>query len=236
MRLRWLLPLGAMLCLCLAAQGGDPIDTKSAVGFLVGDREVLPYNPRPGDLVLCDNLSKFHHFAFMCAKTKAPIHAALVIAREDGTPILLDLTGPTVITAKVCLLEIQPRLANYPGPVMVRRIREPLTAGQCDEMIGFARSQVGKRFAIGRIVLQASPFNAHHGMGRSLFGNTYFNRNRWFCSELVVAAGTKAHLFEPSTLPANGTFPRDLAFDETRDLSALYHPAAHWVADKKFAE
>ena len=241
MRLRWLLPIGAILYQCLVVHGAPEDAAKPSVGVLVCPREspqgvsqneVLPYDPRPGDIVLCDNHSKLHHFVFKFAKTKAPIHASMVIAREDGTPVLLELTGPTLLSAKVCILDLEQRLSTYPGDVMIRRIREPLSTEQCDEMIRFARSQVGKTFAIGRVVLQGSPFNAHCGMRRMLFGNTYFNRHRWFCSELVVAAGTKAHLFEPDTMPANATFPRDLAFDETRDLSALYHPPAPWVVNK----
>ena len=61
----------------------------------------------------------------------APIIARFaLIARPDGTPALLELTGPRTLTAKVCIVDVEPRLTNYPGIVMVRRLRQPLTAEQ----------------------------------------------------------------------------------------------------------
>ena len=244
---RWLLSAMALFSLGLFVKGQDivpasgknfPSIGRLSAGYLIipqgpnSPGQCVPYLPQPGDIVLYDNRNKFHHFVYKIAHTKAPIHASIVINREDGTPALLELTGPLCITAKVVIMEVQPRLASYPGPIMVRRLREPLTPEQSHEMTSFAQAQVGKRFALGRILLQATPFNAHAGVLRSLCGHTYLNRNRWFFSEMVVAAGTKANVFDPKVHFANATYPRDLAFDETMDISSHYHPPLEWVADR----
>jgi hypothetical protein len=115
---------------------------------------------------------------------------------------------------------------------MVRLLREPLTPEQSRDMTQFGQSQVGRGFALHRCMLLGTPFCPKLGIRRACFGRTYFNRHRWFCSEMVVAAGTTAHLFDPHMHPANATRPRDLAFDETMDLSALYHPVQPWTADR----
>jgi hypothetical protein len=65
---------------------------------------------------------------------------------------------------------------------------------------------------------------------RELFGYTPTSRHRWFCSELVVAAGASAHLYEPTAYCANATVPRDLAVDERMDLSQLFYPPVPWTA------
>src|SRR5437016_3646341 len=111
MRSRWLIPVGALLCLCLAAHGDEPaVASKRSAGYLVmprepgqaatpftltnrekGDKgantrsELLPYEPQPGDIILYDSFSKFQHFIYRFARTSAPMHASMVIAREDGT-------------------------------------------------------------------------------------------------------------------------------------------------------
>jgi hypothetical protein len=219
--------------------GRTPL-TRVSAGFLLvpGDLardgkefQVQPYQPQPGDIILYDNDNKLHHFVYKLANTESPMHTAMVIARDDGTPALLELTGPIALTAKVVILDVEPRLSTYPGTVMVRRVRQPLTPEQSRELTHFAQLQVGKRFAAGRIFLQATPLCVHAGWRRDLFGKTYLNRNRWFCSEMVVAAGTCAHVFDPEIHKANATYPRDLAFDDTMDLSQLYHSIAHWVGE-----
>jgi hypothetical protein len=154
----------------------------------------------------------------------------MVIDRPDGTPALLELTGPRMATAKVCIVDVEPRLAGYPGIVMVRRLRRPLSAEQSHELTRFAQTESGKSFALGRVMLQGTPFSPRNGLRKELFGKTHATRDRWFCSELVVSACALAGIFERTKYQANATYPRDLAFDETMDLSAHYHPPIPWHA------
>ena len=72
---------------------------------------------------------------------------------------------------------------------------------------------------------------ARSGLRRELFGHTYLDRNRWFCSELVVAACAVANIVDGKHCCANATLPRDLAVDQWLDLSASYHPPVRWTGD-----
>ena len=158
-------------------------------------------------------------------------HVAIVIAQSDGTPALLDITGKRAVALKVCIIDILPRLAEFPGHVMVRRLREPLTPKQSRNMTSFAQQQVGKRFALGRVLLFGTPLNPIPDNCPRCSCPKDFNRKRWYCSEIVVAAGVMAQIFDPSVHRPHGTRPRDLAYDETMDLSDRYFPPATWLAD-----
>jgi hypothetical protein len=59
-------------------------------------------------------------------------------------------------------------------------------------------------------------------------GRTVLDRERWICSELVVAAATASGVLDPDLYPANMVYPRDLAYDEHFDFSPHYDPPAMW--------
>lgn len=194
---------------------------------------VVPYYPRPGDILLYDNCSKILSLGFRCVGSDAPIHAAMVIARRDGTPAILEVgpnSQPHAFT-KTYIVDVLGRLRTYPGVVLVRRAKFSLSAEQSAALTCFAEAQLGKDFAVGRLLLQATPLRCHSGWRRKLFGDTYLDRKRWICSENVVAAGTVAGIFNPKDQPANAMYPRDLAFNEKYDLSDLYEPACLWVLE-----
>ena len=233
MTARWLFALA----MWSAAASSVWAQTQRHVGFLVphdgvaagAQSQAIPYTPRPGDLVLCDSHNKVYHFVFKLANTEPPTHSAMVIERADGSLAMLDLMGPYAVTAKVVIVEAENRLKTYPGDVMVRRLREPLTPEQSRELTQFAEAQVGKRFAVWRAALQATPFCPRSGWRRDLFGATYLNRDRWFCSELMIAAGTTCKMLDGKKCLANATYPHDMAFDKMIDLSAHYHPLMTWA-------
>lgn len=242
MKTRWMVSLGVLVLVApftrgQAARLGPPAPSMPAVGqlvsratFLDGTRpKPILYEPQPGDIVLYDDFNKLYHFVFKFANTSAPTHAAMVIAREDGTPALLELTGPKMIFAKVVIMDVETRFRSYPGTIMVRRVRAPLTEEHSKELTHFAQTQSGKSFALGRVLLQATLFSPRHGLRRELFGRTYPTRDRWFCSEMVVAACASAHVLDAKAHCANATYPRDLAYDETVNLAAQYHPPLFWT-------
>jgi hypothetical protein len=235
---RRLFALGVLLAVSALVRAQAPQPSAGSlqlIGYLVpnplpdGSRpQPAPYRPQAGDILLYDDFNRFHHFLFRLARTSGPTHVAMVINRADGTPAILDLTGPTTITAKVVIIDVETRLSNYNGVIMVRRLREPLTPEQSRDLTHFAETEQGKSFALPRVLLQGTPFCARYGLRRELFGKTLLTRNRWFCSEMVVAGCTSAHILNEKQCCANATVPRDLAFDETYDLSQLYHPPVYW--------
>ena len=240
---RWLLTLGVHLSLIAAASAqtrqasAAPAATTSVGHLLTADpvaetrTKPVPYQPQPGDILLYDDFNRLFHAVFKLASTAPPTHTSMVIAGADGKPALLELTGPKVITARVQVMDVDTRLQSYPGTVMVRRIREPLTPEQSQDLTQFAYAQQGKSFAAGRVALMVTPFCARTGLRQELFGHTYMNRNRWFCSELVVAACSKAKILDGNKCCANALFPHDLAVDRRLDLSATHHAPLFWTPD-----
>jgi hypothetical protein len=245
MKSSWLVSLGGCLILIAAARpgslsnvpekGGSVCREPVQAGYLSLDTataspKVVPYCPRAGDILLYDDCVKFHHLLFRIAGTGPPTHAAMIIDSPENKPVLLELTGPTVRSAKVVLMDVGPRLQSYQGTIMVRQTREPLTPEQSASLTEFALSQQGKPLAFKRGLLQATPLCARNGLRRVCFGHTYQNRRHWFCSEMVVVGACAARLLDPHIYPANIMYPRDLAFDETFNLSRVYEPAMRWIA------
>ncbi|MBI3823393.1 MAG: hypothetical protein HY289_12050 [Planctomycetes bacterium] len=238
---RWLIPLGVVLVVNASAfaqgAGVKPVAFRpTEVGYLVTSPlqttmsapRPVAYQPHPGDIVLYDDFNKLHHLVFKIANTAGPLHVAIVVARPDGSPALLDLTGPKVVTAKVQIIDVDKRFGAFTGDILIRRLREPLTLEQSRDLTAFAQAQEGKSFALPRVLLQGTPFCPRTGLRKALFGHTYLDRKRWFCSELVVAACANVHLVDGKKCCANATYPRDLAFDETLDLSAIYLSPIRW--------
>ena len=190
MTARWL-ALGVFLAVSAVAQAqaprlGGPVDPL-AVGYLLSNQaegKAIRYEPQPGDIVLYDDFNCFFHIIFTLARTSPPTHAAMVVTRPDGTISLLELTGPTTIFAKVVVMDVETRFKDYPGTIMVRRVRTPLTPDQCHDLTRFAQTEAGKSFALGRVILQGTPFCPRVGLRRMLFGKTCTTRSRWFCGIL----------------------------------------------------
>jgi hypothetical protein len=192
-----------------------------------------PYYPQPGDILLYDSLEKWHARALKLAGSAPPSHSAIVIRRPTGEPAILEI-GPNsrpMAFTEAAIVDVYPRLSSYPGTIMVRRPHQPLTPEQSEALTTFALGQDGKKFAVGRLVLQVTPFRCRTGLRRALFGRTIFDRKRWICSENVVAAATIAGLLDPSIHLANAMYPRDLAYDERYDLSGTYQTPVPWIPD-----
>lgn len=192
-----------------------------------------PYFPLPGDIFLYDNGSKALALGFKLVGSGPPIHAAIVIARPDGSPAILEVgpnSRPRAFT-ETCIVDVLPRLKSYPGSVMVRRPCRPLTCEQSKALTEFALAQEGKKFAVCRLALQATPLRCRSGLRHFFFAKTCFDRDRWVCSENVAAAGAVAGLLDPKVHCANCMYPRDLCYDETFDFHGILHTAVLWVAD-----
>lgn len=213
-------------------------EPKEQSGYLVvpgGDSRlaVEPYYPQAGDILLYDYFSRLYSVVFRLVGTNMPTHCAIIIERPDGRPAILEVgpnSQPQAFT-QVAIVEVLSRLESYPGAIMVRRPRQPLSPEQSAELTQFALAQDGKEFAVGRLALQATPFRCRRGLRHACFARTHLDRRRWICSENVVAAATVAGLLDPKVHFANAMYPGDLAYDEDYDLSATYCEPVLWVAD-----
>jgi hypothetical protein len=187
------------------------------------------YVPRPGDLVFFDDHSRKWEALYRWRGSGPPFHSGIVFALPDGSPALLE-AGPDD-TLWVEILDAVPRLQSFQGDIWVRQLRRPLCPEKSAELTAFALRQQGKRYALGRLLLQGTPIRCRGERRCKWWGKTRLDRCSWLCSEVVVAAGTVAGLFDPRVHFANAIYPRDIIFDDKyADLGATWHEAARWTA------
>jgi hypothetical protein len=196
---------------------------------------VEPYVPRAGDIVLFDDHSPTWLFLYKMVGSGMPDHAGIVFTLPDGRAALLEAAPDDGKLAGmyVRLVEAMPRLhqfvAQIHGTIYIRRLKCPLSPEQSARLTDFALAQEGKRYALGRLLLQATPCRCRSGMRAQLFGKTYLDRCSWLCAELVVAAGTAVGLFNPNVHHANRIYPLDLFDDRVYpDLGQTWYPSALW--------
>jgi hypothetical protein len=157
-----------------------------------------------------------------------PYHAALVFRKSDGEFATAE-AGPND-TLHCRVLALTPRLQEFPGTIHIRRVKAPLAKDREETLANWAQAQEGKRYALGRLLLQATPVRCRGPVRRDLFGATYTDRSSYMCAELAVAGGTVVGLFDSAKQPGNAIYPRDIIYDDNYDISANYHGAEMWSA------
>jgi hypothetical protein len=231
-------PAGWMTVLALLTATEPPIPSYLLATHVEANgqitRAIEPYCPHEGDIVLFDDHNKFWFYMYKLVGSGMPDHSGIVVNLPDGRPAILE-SGPDdgkLIGLRVGLLDPVPRLEEfllqYHGTIYVRRLKAPLSQEQSNRLTDFALAQDGKRYALGRLLLQATPCRCRSGLRAKYFASTYMDRSGWLCSELVVAAGTAAGLFDPRIHHANRIYPLDMFDDKTYDLSGTWFPPAVW--------
>jgi hypothetical protein len=206
------------------------IDKKMADGKI--EHDIARYEPRAGDLVFYDDRNPAWMALFAYAGTGPPLHMGMVFKQKNGSFAVLE-AGPDD-TTRVSLLQLDKRLHQFhqhyaKGTITIRRCKKELTAEQSKALTQFAHAQDGKRYAVARLLLQGTSIRARGPVREMLFGGTVLDRDSWICSELSVAAGTVAKLFDSKLVPSNVPYPRDLVDNARYDLSANWHAAAIWL-------
>src|SRR5262245_36355509 len=148
------------------------------------EREVIPYEPREGDLLFFDDMSLIWTYLYRIARTAPPFHAGVVVKKPDGRLAALE-AGPDD-TLGIYVLDLYPRLLTFKGNLQVRRVKRDLTPEESARLTAFAVRQDGKRYAVGRLLLQGTPFKTRGGPLRESLAHTRFNRWRWLCAEIAV--------------------------------------------------
>ena len=144
----------------------------------------------------------------------------------DGTCAILE-SGPDD-TLYVYVLDVGPRLHTFEGVIQVRRCKVALTAEQSATLTRFALAQEGKRYAMWRLLLQGTPIKTRGGPLRLKLAKTHFDRQRWLCTEIVVAAAELVGLMDPHVIKATNTYPLDILDDHMYTLLPVYEEAAYW--------
>jgi hypothetical protein len=186
--------------------------------------------------VLFDDHNSTWQFLYKMVGSGMPDHAGIIFRLPDGRPALLEAAPDDGKLAGmyIRLLEVLPRLHQFQtqirGTIYVRRLKRPLSPEQSACLTDFALAQEGKRYALCRLLLQATPCRCRSGMRAKFFSKTYLDRCSWLCAELAVAAGTTAGLFNADIHHANRIYPLDLFNDQVYpDLGQTWEPAAVWT-------
>jgi hypothetical protein len=160
----------------------------------------------------------------------------IVVKKADGNLAILE-AGPDD-TVWVSLLDLEKRLRQFTadndgGTITIRRCKKTLTKEKSASLTKFAHAQDGKRYAVGRLLLEGTCLRVRGPIRELVLGKTYLDRDSWMCAELAVAAGTLVKLIEPAAVKANATYPQDIVDNRRHDLSANWHDPAVWSLERK---
>lgn len=224
--------LALMMAFSAPIQAGAP---EAPYGWLVkveidenDSRRVVakPYEPIVGDILFFDDLSPFWVKLYAMAGTGPPFHAGIVMKKRDGSLAALE-SGPDD-TLHVYILGLVSRLRDFKGIIQVRQSRVPVTPEKDQELTDFAYRQLGKKYAVWRLLLQGTPFKHRGGMKEQYLATTYMDRKRWLCAEIVVTGATIMGIFDPAVVKGTVTYPLDIVNDNKFDLSGVLDPAWTW--------
>ena len=198
-----------------------------------------PYLPQPGDLVFCSDHKMFWCMTHSWAGAGHPHHSAIVVARPDGRPAVLE-AGPHD-TLWIRILDIGPHLQKYVDDgesVWIRRRRTPLTEEESARLTAFALSKENHHFALIRQGAQLTPLRSRGTPVMYFLAKSHPDRSSYFCSELVVESLVAAGLLDATTARPAATYPSDLFFDRSKNphlnahvnLSCGWYPPARWTS------
>jgi hypothetical protein len=202
-------------------------------------RPAEPYCPQPGDIMLRLEYRLVARIPHYLAGAFDPNGSAIVFARPDGTPAILE-AGPND-TLRVRTLDVLPHLKEYTDKnenVWIRRRCVPLTPEQSCRLTEFALRQDGKRFALLRMVGQLTPFRTRGPIRTCFVGKPHGERRNYFCSELVLEACVAAGLLDPERTRPSASYPHELFFgrsynpfiDYHLDINDGWYPPARWTS------
>jgi hypothetical protein len=186
-----------------------------------------PYVPHEGDMLFYNDHSTKWGILYKMVGSDAPYHSGLVYKQPDGLCGAVE-AGPND-SLECRTLDLKARLYDWPYTLYIRRCKKQLTPEQSAAMTKFALAQDHKPYALGRLLLQATPCRARGTVRKTLFGATYVDRPSYLCAELVIAGGTVAGIFDPHIHKGNTIYPRDIIYNDVFDLSTLYQETQVWI-------
>ena len=194
------------------------------------------YLPQPGDVMLATDKNLFWKITHDMAFAFEPHNSAIIVARRDGRLAVLE-AGPND-TLWIRMLDMLPHLKEYAdkGPVWIRKRKTPLTPEQLACLTDFAERQCGKRFALGRLGVQLTPFRDRGPFRTEFMGMPHGDRNSYYCSELVLESCVAAGLVDRATTRPSASYPHDLFFERSHNpyinqhmpLEPDWDPPARW--------
>jgi hypothetical protein len=165
------------------------------------------------------------------AGTGPPLHMGIVVKLPGNRWSVLEAGPDDGIWVE--LRDLVPRLHQFTserhGTITIRRARQPLSYERSAALTVFAQRQAGKRYAVAWLLLQGTPFRVR-GPLEPFLARTRLDPPSWICSEISIAAGTVAGLFDPKVVPSNVAYPRDLVDNHRYNLSASWLDPEIWTS------
>jgi hypothetical protein len=242
---RYLIAVPAWLLLSCAAASAQTAETKID-SYLYEpsyqlDNQVRgkprAYVPQPGDVLLATDVNWFWSLTHDIAGAGEPHNSAIIVQRRDGRLGVLEAGPNDCVWVKI--EDLLPHLKEYAdkGPVWIRKRKMPLTAEQNALMTEWAEKQVGKRFALGRLLVLITPFRDRGPLRTEYLGKPHGDRSSFYCAELVLESCVAAGLVERETSRPSATYPHDLFFDHSYNRYISKHlplvhdwePPARWL-------
>ena len=196
-----------------------------------------PYVPQPGDIFLATDQARWARAGHWLAGGAGVHHSGIVFRRSDGRLGLIEAGPFNSIRVEVMdPVEHMREHAHAGDKVWVRRRCVPLTEEESARLTAFVERQEGKPFAVLRLMGQMTPLRSRGPIRTWFVGTPHGDRDRWFCSELVVESCVAAGLMDAATARPAATYPRDLFFGRSLNWYLDKHlymdgwnPPARWI-------
>jgi hypothetical protein len=185
------------------------------------------YVPREGDMIFFTYYKKIWYIIFKLGHTGPPYHVALVVRTPEGELKLLE--AGSLQPTSAMLVDIMPRVVEYQGLVHVRSLCQPITPEQSQILTCFTQEQLGKKFAKVRVGLDGLSNRKLSTLRYCLQGPAPVERDKYYCSELVVSVLIAAGVLPYDFLIPNPPFPRDLYLSCPRPIEPWYCPPVHLI-------
>jgi hypothetical protein len=191
----------------------------------------VPYVPQEGDVLLFGSVSVLFTLTFPLARTWHPWHSGLIVRRSTGDLAMLEDGGDdhpyAALRAPAERLPDWLRKQYWRPRTWVRRRRTPLTPEQSRALTVFAETQAYKPFATTHdFAIMLLPGRPQR--------RTFPDRDRWYCSELMLEALVTARIVCPSQIPRpEALAPYDILFDKRIDLSGGWHDPAVYSSTRQ---
>lgn len=179
----------------------------------------VPYAPQPGDICFAINNHPVSKLGHHLSGAHMPNHSMLVFAQPDGHMSIVE-AGPHS-KLYIGIFDAVPYLHSYESEgsrVWVRRRTTPLTPEQSACLTEICSRQTEKRFAALRLVGQLTPLRVRMPLRTALLGKIDYDKNSYFCSELVLNCLAAAGVLDPEPLRPAATFPSDLFFGSSKNI------------------
>lgn len=232
-----------LFAVCVAAaQVSDvgPTSYLAQPGYCLEDVVLVPVEPcyvQPGDIFLSTDKALWSRVGHLIAGGPGLHHSGIFVALPGGGMGILE-AGP-YNTATIQILDPYRHMADHVNAgerVYIRRRRVPLTGEQSARLTAWALTQNGKPFAVGRMLRQVTPFRTRGPIRIHFMGQPQGDRDRFFCSELVIETCVTVGLLDSETTRPSATYPSELFFgrsfncyiDQHLNMEPGWYPPARW--------